>query len=176
MTWTSNVYSWNSQAGYVRYYYYATVEELAVDEDNNRTQVRIRGYARGAYDPQYEGHTATGQLYLDGVAVGSSTAPSTMGTTYVKIAETTRWITHNEDGTKQITIGLSLTCSGSGSYLPASGIATLSPKCTLTKINRGLMRVKVNGAWKTGKPYVYVSGEWKLGQAFVKDTEWRRGI
>ena len=175
--WTSNTYSWNSQAGLVRYYYYATVEELQVDEDNNRTQIRVRGYARGAYDPQYEDHTATGQLYVDGTARGSSTAPSTLGTTYKKIAETTYWQTHNEDGTKQITIGLSLTCSGSGDYLPAAGIATLSPKCTLAKINRGLMRIKVNGAWKTGKPYIKVNGEWKLGQAFVKKSgTWERGI
>lgn len=174
--WTSNTYGWNSQAGNLRYYYYATVEELQVDEDNNRTQVRIRGYARGAYDPQYEGHTATGQLYLDGAAVGSSTAPSTLGTSWAKIAETTRWITHNEDGTKSITIGISLSCSGSGSYLPASGTATLSPRCTLTKINRGLIRVKTADGWKSGKPYININGEWKLGQAFVYDGEWRRGI
>lgn len=175
--WTSNTYSWNSQAGLVRYYFYATVEELQVDEDNNRTQIRVRGYARGAYDPQYEGHTATGQLYIDGTARGSSTAPSTLGTDYKKIAETTYWQTHNEDGTKQITIGLSLSCSGSGSYLPASGTATLSPKCTLTPIMRGLMRLKVSGAWKTGKPYIKVNGAWKQGQAFIKKNgTWERGV
>ena len=175
--WTSNTYSWNSKAGYVRYYYYATVEELQKDEDNNRTQIRVKGYARGAYDPQYEGYTATSYLYINGSHVYTGGGPSTLGTSWVNIINYTGWITHNEDGTKTITLGMSLQCSGSDSYLPATGTATLSPACTLTKINRGLMRVKTADGWKTGKPYVNVSGTWKLGQAFVNNNgTWERGI
>lgn len=177
MTWTSNTYSWNSRAGYVRYYYYATVEELGHDDNANTTNVRVRFYARGAYDPQYEGYTSYGNIYIDGSWAGGGGGPSTLGTSWQQICYVDKTITHNEDGTKSITIGVSLSCDGYGDYLPASGTATLSPACVLTKINRGLMRVKVSGAWKTGRAYVKVSGAWKSGQTFVKSGgSWRRGI
>lgn len=150
--WTSNTSSGNSQAGLVRYYYYATVEELQQDVVNNRTQVRIRGYARGAYEPQYEGHTATGQLYIDNSAVGWSTAPSTLGTSDAQIAQADIWIDHDSDGSKNISIGISLSCSGSGSYLPDGVRRTLSPVCPLTTIPRASEIVSI-GSFNIEEPF-----------------------
>lgn len=134
--WTSNTSSGESRAGLVRYYYYATVEELQQDIVNNRTQIRIKGYARGAYNPQYDGHSATGQLYVDGSAVGWSTAPSTLGTSDEQIAQAEIWVNHSSDGTKSIAVGINLTCSGSGDYLPDGNARTLTPNCSITTIPR----------------------------------------
>jgi hypothetical protein len=177
MAWTSNTYSWNSKAGYVRYYFYATVTENSQSEDNNTTTLTVSFYAKGAYDPQYEGHSTSYNIYVDGANIGGGSGPSSLGTSYQLIGSKQTTVTHNEGGTKQIQIGVRLNSSDGASYLPADGTATLSPKCTLTKINRGLMRVNTPDGWKTGKPYVNVNGSWKLGQAFVNNGgSWERGI
>lgn len=176
--WTSNTYSWPARHGGIRYYYYATVEELAQDIENNRTQVRIKAYAKGAYDPQYDGHTSTGYIYIDGTQVASNSAPSTLGTTYKQICTTTRYIYHNDDGTKSIQIGVRLSCDGGGDYLPVDSVAYLSPLCTLTKINRGLMKFKISGGWVNGiRTFVKTNDGWEPGQAYVKtDDGWELGV
>jgi hypothetical protein len=94
-----------------------------------------------------------------------TTTPNLMGTF-------DRLIYHNEDGTKTISM--------SGSFTTKSSWITggsVSGNVTLPTINRGLVRVRAGGAWRTGLAYVRVGGVWRLGQVFVRaGGAWHRGI
>ena len=88
------------------------------------------------------------------------------------IAKFDGYITHNADGTKSITIAGSYTTKSS--YISGG---TISSNVTLPAIDRGLMRVKVSGTWRTGLVYVRVSGTWRLGQAYCRSGGvWRIGV
>lgn len=61
--------------------------------------------------------------------------------------------------------------------LGRTGVVGFQGPHTFTRhIERATVRVRVNGVWKTGIPYVRVSGKWKLGQGWVRDGgKWKRG-
>lgn len=55
-------------------------------------------------------------------------------------------------------------------------IGESSKKTLSVAINRTI-RVKVNGAWKRGVPYVKINGTWKRGIPYIKvNGTWKRGI
>jgi hypothetical protein len=76
-------------------------------------------------------------------------------------------ITHNSDGTKQVTITGSYSLN-SGGYGP--GNVSFNTTITLDTIPVARLRPKVGGAWKTPTAtYVKVNGVWKqANQSFVK--------
>lgn len=94
------------------------------------------------------------------------------GTTPILLGSFDGWIAHNEDGTKSIIMA--------GSFTTKSDWITggsVSKSVVLPTINRGLVRVRVGGTWRTGLAYVRVSGSWRLGQVFTRaGGTWRRGI
>lgn len=88
------------------------------------------------------------------------------------LGQSTRTISHNADGTKSISFAGSFTT-------PSDWITGGSVNSTvaLPQIDRGLVRARMGGTWRTGQAYVRVSGSWRLGQVFVRTGgAWRRGV
>lgn len=152
-----------------------TVVENSTSIENNTSNVTItlivgwNGGSWAADNPRYY-INVNGQTKKTGTANFNTSEASSGSQT---IATWTGDVPHNQDGTGSMTwaVGYEGIYSGEGIYSQASGTKTL------TTIDRGMMRIKVGGAWKKGLPYVKVGGTWKLGQAFIKaGGSWKRGI
>lgn len=147
---------------------------------NNQTRIiayfytaLASGQTSGTYDNQDGGECqyfkvngVSGTIYWnDGPYDYRSSTP-------MLIAKFDGYITHNEDGSKTITIAGSY--STKSSYISGGNI---SANVTLPTIDRGIFRVKVSGSWRTGIVYVKINGDWKQGQVFCKKGGvWKRGI
>ena len=149
------------------------------DVDNNRSYVRAYFYAAlksGQSSTTWGGSGCYSSFSVNGVSGDNLKnngsydfrSPSTVNL----LGSGNFWVPHNSDGTK--------TVSMSGSFTTDSSWITggsASGSRTLPTIERGLIRVRVSGTWRTGVPYIRVAGTWRRGQAFVKVSGvWRRGI
>lgn len=149
------------------------------DVDNNRSYVRAYFYAalKSGQSSTTWGDSGCSSSFSVGGVSGTGLksdgsydfrSPSTVNS----LGTFAGWINHSSDGTKSVTF--------SGSFTTSSSWITggsASGSRTLPTIERGLIRVRVSGTWRTGVPYVRVAGTWRRGQAFVKISGvWRRGI
>lgn len=79
-------------------------------------------------------------------------------------------VQHNADGSAS---DVSFTLKGN---VYTNATKTYTGSISLTPLPR-VMRVKVNGVWRIGLPYVKVNGAWKLGIPHIKvNGVWKKGI
>lgn len=119
-----------------KYSYYAVWSESNVNSTNNTSDVTVNVYVQKISNYSSEGSNNSNTLYIDGTAYTTSKLYIDMNpeTTPRLVASGTKTVTHNSDGSKNITIS----CSGSlpygNGYGPQSG--SLSSTVSLTTITR----------------------------------------
>lgn len=111
-------------------------------------------------------------IAINGVSKSFSKSISISGGDSVVIGSFSQTVAHEADGSKSITVSASGGIPGT-SFESSQGSASV----ILEQILRGLARIKMGGAWKTGRVYIKQNGQWKIGQLFVKSGgSWKRGV
>ncbi len=122
---------------------YIDAWESDVNVSNNTSMVHAKVYLHR--NNSWSGNTYSSSVWrrlsIDGVDVANYTAAMTVppqSSGYVCVAEGSRTITHNSDGSKSVTIGYQATDNVSGSYLGSSwqtgtlGLTTIPRQATIT--------------------------------------------
>ena len=155
------------------------IEYKVVSQDVDNNKSRVAAYFYAALGAGQSSTTCGGSGCYSSFSVGgiSGTNLKNNGSydfrtsTPILLGSFDGWIVHNADGTKSIVL--------SGSFSTDSSWITggsASGTRALPTIERGLIRIRLSGVWRTGVPYVRVSGVWRRGQIFVKVSGvWRRG-
>lgn len=149
------------------YTLYLSITESSVDEVNNTSNVTYSVYFVGNSGTSAWGDNAGCTATVAGsskTVSGISYNMSSSKTCYLITNQAVNNIAHNEDGTKTISFSVSFSA---GSYV---GTCNLTGTFDLTTIARDpVIKIKINGAWKSGKPWVKVNGTWKKAtKAYVK--------
>lgn len=169
----------NSRAGVQRFWYRAEVIENSVDPVNNTSNVTITFYVWGKYNPQYDGYDEDVGIIVDGeTKVSQVNHNKRLGTEMREMCHWTGDITHDADGTKEITVSVWLDCGGTASYLPKPSTEDEPLEiltCQLTPITRGIIRIQRDGV-KTGIVYIQRNGEPKVGQVFINRGGVKPGV
>lgn len=152
------------------------VNENSTSVANNTSNVTVYAIFTKT-SGEYASDNPQWKIYVNGSVVASGTKNFTAGTKgNIDLGSWTGDIAHNADGTGSMTWCVSF----EGNKHPtaeSNWFTTGTLTKSLTKINRGLMRVKDGSTWKTGLVYVKDGSTWKLGQAYVKDgNNWKLGI
>ena len=151
------------------------------DIPNNRSAIKVAVYLDGDY-ALYKSANLTGTNNVDSLGAQEYTAApiSQSGAFSIKLGETTRYVSHNANGSKtlnNIVCWFPFNATISGTYY---GEQTWSSgSITLNSIPRAVMTPRVNGAWQTFEGlYVKVGGVWKLAeQAYIKiGGVWKNSI
>lgn len=156
--------------------YYLTVDvtESDVSTDNNTSVVNYT-YKLHRGSSRFVDYAIPRSLSIDGTQVYSSSSyiGFSSSETVITLTSGSRTITHSDDGSKTVAISFSATGLGDYSW---SGTLSGSGSFALTTIDRGVMRLKVNGEWKKGLAYIKVNNEWKKAKAvYIKvNGEWKR--
>lgn len=152
--------------------------ETSYDIENNTSIVSWHMWIERSGNIGSEGvhtsGTATSYIYFDDVGtLGATINGYNFGTsvTTLDLGSGTKTITHNEDGTKTVSVygrfNSSSSSLGNPCLVPNSGTIRFA----LTNIPRNdLIFVKVGGQWKSGIPYVKVNGVWQKGKKFYVKT------
>lgn len=82
-------------------------------------------------------------------------------------------VQHSSDGTLVLDLYGTFDTNGPSSVQ----VGTVSGTWTLPTIETGSIKVKNNGSWRNGVPYVKVNGSWRKGTAYVKvNGSWKKGV
>ena len=147
--------------------------------ENNTTPLSVGvylqrndGYANSAWNRQQ-----LSSAYLDCTGFSqksNSLYIDTRNSVIVTLITGSYTITHNDDGTKSISLGASFSMPGIPQLTGGSVYTTFS----LPTIPRGRMRVNVGGTWRSGQAYVNVNGVWKQSTGVFMNVGgyWKRGI
>lgn len=161
--------------GYHRYKGTITINEIGVDEENNRSTVRVNFVlGRGDYSDgtSYNNNGCSWSLLVNDTTYSGTTAYNFRnGNSFTLKGNTDIVIPHNADGTKTIKVRGYISDTGTtlGSwYIPDSSGANFA----LTTIARNpLLGLKKSGAWLWGKVRIKISGIWRNAKKiFVKKS------
>ena len=173
-------------------YTYGTINKCVSADGtaNNIYEIRL-GYELQSQNTT--NNTSTIKLQLEVRSTSSSYKPygyyqtptidgTTLSNAIYDLSSTNVWqvfgtrtiiVNHNEYGEYTATKNGSFTSNVSGAR-PKSGSASVT--FTLPTIPMQSIRIRVNGAWKRGFPYVRVNGAWKKATAYIRvNNVWKRG-
>ena len=161
--------------GYHRYKGTVTINETAVDDENNTSTVTFNFVlGRGDYTDgtSYNNTGCSWNLVINGNTYQGTTPYNfRSSSSFTLLGNTSLVIPHNADGTKTINVRGYISDTGTtlGSwYIPSSSGVNFA----LTTIARNpLLGLKKSGAWLWGKVRIKISGIWRNAKKiFVKKS------
>ena len=150
------------------------VIENSINEDNNTSSVTVNNYlgrvpSSGSYfsGSATMSYSAGGQNFGENKSYGETTIGAGQ---YVLMGSHTFTIEHTSE---PMNIGASGSMSNA-TFNPNT--ASADGTMTLTEIIQGILRLRVNGAWKKATAYLRVNGTWKKCKAYLRlGNAWKKG-
>lgn len=144
-------------------------EENGKGYSNISLQLEVRS-VNSSYQTYGYNQTTT----IDGTSLSSQTFDFRNTNVWQIFGTRTFDVEHDSNGDYTATKSGSFTTTVSGSSRPKTGNAEVS--FTLPNIPLTSVKIRVNGTWKNGTPYVRVNGAWEKGTAYVRVSgSWKKG-
>lgn len=161
-SFNTNTITYDSSGTTITTYFTFSWNTVETYPESNQTKISWKVTTRQSPSGYYRGVRAGSTTTVNGATTSTPSNKTVYNNTVVQSG--TSIITHNEDGTKSFSANVkykvgqtTVNCSGSSTF-------TLDPLARNT-----IVPVKVNGAWKNGKPFIKVNGAWKQASAvYVK--------
>lgn len=161
-SFNSNTITYNSDGTTITTYFTFSWNIVETYPESNQTKISWKVTTHQTPSGYYRGVRAGSTTTVN----GSTSATPSNKTVYNGdvVQKGTSTITHDSDGTKSFSANIKYKVGTSSVNVTGSGSFTLDPLARNT-----IVPVKVNGAWKNGKPFVKVNGTWKQASAvYVK--------